>query len=141
MCMVGDDDWWDFFTSYHPKAKQDHRCGECQRTISKGETYWTMGGKHDGEFVWFKTCEHCQVASDWLQVVCDGWLFQRREEDFWNHVLGDESEIRTWQLTRLFRWMRADWRDRVGNLRPIEDVQALTDSAISAWRAQLAQAA
>ncbi len=44
-----------------------------------------------------------------------------------NHTCG---ECRTAPLTRLLRWHLACWRDRNGDLRPVEDVQALTQRAI-----------
>ena len=136
MCMVGDDDYWEFYNEYTPKAKQEHTCGECGRTIAKGERYRTQGGKHDGDFVWHKTCLHCDVASDWLVVVCEGWIFGARQEDLTEHVIGHEKYLRTAQLTRLVRWMRADWKDRDGNLRPVDDVRALTIEAVHAYRRQ-----
>lgn len=136
MCMVGDDDYWEFYNEYTPRAKQDHVCGECGRTIAKGERYRTQGGKNDGQFEWHKTCLHCDAASKWLVVVCEGWIFGARQEDFLSHVVGEEKYVRSRPLTRLVRWMVADWRDRAGELRPIEDVQAVTSEAIQAYRAQ-----
>lgn len=136
MCMVGDDDFWEFYNEFHPKAKIEHRCGECRRTIAKGEHYWTQGGKHEGSFVWHKTCEHCTIAAHWLEYVCDGWIFEARLEDFGSHVIGDERYIRSAPLTRLYRWMRAGWLDREGNLRSPESVKAVTDLAIQRYKEQ-----
>lgn len=140
MCMVGDDDYWEFYNEYTPKAKVEHTCGECGRTIAKGERYRTQGGKSDGYFEWHKTCLHCDAASKWLMVVCEGWIFTRRQEDFLEHIVGTEKYLRTAQLTRLVRWMRADWRDRNGDLRSVDDVQELTALAIGAYREQRAAA-
>lgn len=133
MCMTGDDEYWDFYTEHTPRARQDHPCGECGRTIRKGERYHTQGGLNEGAFLWYKTCSHCDEASRWLSKVCDGWVFGRREEDFLEHVVGDETYVRSRPLVRLVRWMRADWTDRDGNLRPIEAVKALTNEAIVAY--------
>lgn len=140
MCMTGDDDYWEFYNEFNPKAKVEHTCVECGRTIAKGERYWTQGGKNDGSFVWYKTCAHCTAASRWLDVACEGWIFGRREEDLSDHVVGYEKELRTRPLTRLYRWMRSDWRDRAGELRPLGDVVTLTDEAVAAYRAQYAKA-
>jgi hypothetical protein len=73
-------------------------------------------------------------------VVCDGWVFNEREADLADHVIGYEKELRSAPLTRLLRWMRADWHDRAGNLRPVDDVEALTKSAITAYRLQYGKA-
>jgi hypothetical protein len=132
--MMGDDDYWDFYNEFTPKARKEHRCGECGRTITKGETYWTQGGLYEGEFVWNKTCAHCTVAAQWLETVCGDWIFGARQEDLTEHVIGHEKYLRTRPLTRLVRWMRSDWRDREGHLRPVEDVQQLTNDAITAYR-------
>lgn len=137
MCMVGDDDYWEFYNEYTPKARKPHRCGECRRTIEAGERYRTQGGKHDGEFVWHRTCLHCDAAAEWLLVVCDGWIFGCRQEDLEAHVIGDERYVRSAPLTRLLRWMRADWRDRAGNVRPVDDVAELASQAIAAYKNQL----
>ena len=137
MCMYGDDEYWHWYTEYHPKARKEHRCGECSRTIAKGERYWTQGGiTDDQEFQWHKTCEHCAAASKWLEVVCDGWIFNARFADLYNHVAGDERYLRSRPLTRLVRWMRADWSDKNGDLRSLDDVETLTDEAIAAYRAE-----
>lgn len=136
MCMVGDEDYWSFYNEYRPKARKEHVCGECGRTIAKGEHYVTQGGLSEAGFEWNHTCAHCDAASEWLISVCDGYIFGRREEDFTEHVIGHEKELRSAPLTRLLRWMRADWQDRDGNLRPIEDVWAVASEAIAAYRRQ-----
>lgn len=136
MCMVGDDDYWEFYDEFNPKARKEHICGECGRTIAKGEKYHTQGGLHEGFFIWHKTCAHCTAASEWLVEVCEGYIFGAREEDLTEHVIGHEKYLRTRPLTRLVRWMRADWHDRAGNLRPVEDVRQVTSEAVHAYRQQ-----
>ena len=42
-----------------PKARKEHRCGECARTILKGEVYNRWSGKFDGELFRYKTCAQC----------------------------------------------------------------------------------
>jgi hypothetical protein len=139
MCMSGNDDFWDFYNEYTPKARKEQTCGECGRTIGKGERYHTQGGKSEGNFLWYKTCAHCAAASRWLEVVCEGWVFERREEDFMEHVVGEEKYVRSRALVRLVRWMRADWRDRDGHLRPVDEVKVVTGVAIASYKHQQAQ--
>lgn len=138
--MNGDEDYWLFYNSTDPIARKEHKCSECGRTIRKGEKYQRAGGLTEFGFDWYKTCAHCQMASHWLQVVCHGWVFGAREQDLLDHVTGDESYLRSRPLTRLVRWMRADWAGRDGNLRPVEDVMAVTDEAVEAYKRQFAKA-
>lgn len=140
MCMTGDDDYWEFYNEFTPKARKDHRCCECGRTIHKGERYHTQGGLNDGYFQWHKTCAHCTIAARWLEVACDGWIFTMRQEDLGDHVTGHEKELRSRALTRLYRWMLADWHDRAGRLRPPAAVEAVVDDAIAAYVQQYARA-
>jgi hypothetical protein len=134
--MTADEDYWDFYTSCNRTARKEHWCGECGRAIRVGERYWAQGGRTDGCWEQHKTCAHCDEASEWLLEVCEGWVFDHREEDLRDHVIGDEKELRSRPLTRLVRWMAADWHVRSGQLRPLDDVRALTDEAIAAYRAQ-----
>lgn len=136
--MTGDEDYWSFFTATTPVARKDHRCDECGRTIHKGERYDYAGGRTYDGMDFYKTCAHCSAASHWLQVVCHGWVFGGRQEDLLDHVIGDEKELRSRPLTRLVRWMRADWQDRAGELRPVDAVVELTGEAIDAYKRQFA---
>lgn len=137
MCMIGDDDYWSFYNEFTPLARKTHTCGECGRTIGRGERYHTQGGLAEDRFEWHKTCAHCTIASRWLQVVCDGWVFTARFEDLREHVDGDEKYLRSRPLVRLVRWMRDDWHDKAGELRPIEEVRRLVDEAIAAYKARM----
>lgn len=138
MCMIDDADPWDFFTEAQRRAAKAHRCGECRRVIAKGETYRYCSGKVMDGIETMRQCLQCEAATQWLRVACNGYLFGCVEEDLENHVIGYECDLRTRPLTRLLRWMRADWRDRAGNLRPLGDVEALTAEAIAAYRVQYA---
>lgn len=140
MCMTGDEEYWLLYDSKSHVARKNHTCTECGRIIHKGERYKRQGGVTEDGWEFHKTCAHCDAASEWLDVVCQGWIFGRREEDLLDHVSGDESELRSRPLTRLVRWMRADWADRDGNLRPLDAVTAVTTEAIDAYKRQHARA-
>lgn len=141
MCMVSDDAYWEFSSSKHPKARKDHACGECGRTITKGETYWFFVGSYDGSFSTHKTCEHCDIASAWLVEACGGWVFNARQEDLGEHVDGEESYLNSPALEELYGWMKADWRDDAGDLRTPAAVKTLTDEAVLAYRTHMAEIA
>jgi hypothetical protein len=142
MCMIGDDDGWAVFRSGERRAAKNHRCGECGRTIVKGERYRFATGLSTEWEAWstFHLCGQCNAATRWLVVVCGGYLYEATREDIGEHVVGDEDYLRTAPLTRLYRWHLTCWRDRNGDLRPVEDVQALTTRAIDAHRRKFPKA-
>jgi hypothetical protein len=128
------DGWWDFHSDVERRAAKDHRCDECRRTIAKGERYHYSSGKWEGSITTNRACAHCRAASRWLEVVCSGWIYEAVEQDLREHVNGDESEVGSWSLARLCAWMAKDWRDGKGDLRPLEDVKALTKKALDVYQ-------
>lgn len=140
MCMVGDDDYWETFTSKKPKARKDHVCDECGRTIVKGEVYSYEGGlsfESDG-FTFYKTCAHCKAVCEWLIAICEGYLYNGVQEDIGNHVDGDEEYLNSPPLETVVGWMRTDWRDDNGELRDLLEVERLVSEAITEAKAVLA---
>lgn len=133
MCMIDDAEPWTFYHQEIRRAGKPHRCNECQRTIERGEQHGYAVGLTDDRWSYFRVCLHCCHAARWLIEACDGFLFDAVEEDLLEHVTGHESYLRTAPLTRLARWMAADWRDRSGRLRPVDDVRAVADRAIAAY--------
>lgn len=141
MCMFdGGDDQWAFLSQSTPKARKSHRCGECRRMIEVGEHYSYTSGLYDGSWSEFHQCEQCAATVRWLDVVCQGWVYNMIQEDLLSHVTGEESYIRSRPLARLCRWMLADWRDRAGDLRSVEAVRAVTDEAVGAYRRKFEKA-
>ena len=88
MCMVdyADEDGGTSLGDETRKAKKAHRCDDCFRDISPGETYrigkWASGGSVST----FKMCSHCRVAAEWLQGNCGGYLWGGILEDISEHV-------------------------------------------------------
>jgi hypothetical protein len=112
MCRIDDDDGYlqELDTST-PKARKEHRCGECRRTISPGETYERYTGIWDGAFAVYKTCAHCQQARAWLFRECNGWIFTEVPDELEEHWR-DEPELRSWKLARLIVGMRRQWEHK-----------------------------
>ena len=98
------------------KARKDHRCNECYRTINKGELYEYFYGIGEGGLFTNKTCSHCQVAVSWLNAECDGYVFESVREDILEHV---REGIYGYDLARLYVGMRRRWQKKNGELMPI----------------------
>ena len=43
------------------KAKKEHKCGECCRTIKPGEKYWYATGLFEGDWFEAKVCPDCEA--------------------------------------------------------------------------------
>jgi hypothetical protein len=88
----------------HRTARKDHRCGECARSISKGETYWYASGVHGRRGFSAKTCDHCHIASDWLTANCSGYMYGSQIEDIHEHA---EANI---PMLRIVVGARRQWK-------------------------------
>ena len=49
----------EFYNSETRKARKQHKCCECGRSISPGDEYIVSSGKYEGEFFSVKTCATC----------------------------------------------------------------------------------
>jgi len=75
MCAVDDCEPWAVVRHDQRTARKEHRCGECPRTIKRGERYEITTGRVAGETQWVtcRVCAHCRAAAGWLEVMCGGW--------------------------------------------------------------------
>lgn len=73
----------EFYHKEERRAKKDHRCSECGRTIEPSETYEYVRGKWNGDFDTFKTCPRCLALLEWVQahVPCFCWEHGNLIED------------------------------------------------------------
>jgi hypothetical protein len=140
--------------------RTDARCDECGRPMALGETYthgqWSEHPRYDDadylynpdgpahldesygppsadDWMVVRQCQHCEAATAWLAHACSGYLYAAVKEDLYEHVGGDEADERTPQLTRLYRWMAAEWKRRDGTLRSVDEVAAQAQLAIEAY--------
>lgn len=80
-------------SSYIRKARKEHKCDECRRTITKGEQYEVVTGRWSDRFDRYKTCADClsirkMFFSSWtIGSILDDIAYQIVEE--WN---GDVPE-------------------------------------------------
>lgn len=114
MCRANEADPWRVYRWKMRTARKTHQCYDCGRDITPGERYHWATGLWDDLPRWyvFKMCAHCDAASNWLMVMCNGYLYGGVGEELrehWNEeyltrspglgrlVLGHE---RRWQRTK-----------------------------------------
>ena len=104
-----------FFADTHPKARTEHQCQLCARTIRPGETY-RRGAGMDGLTAWtWIECTHCDVLLQWLLRI----------DALWNGDEGYSQEsVVEWEPENLSDlrlkacWCR-QWTRRDGSLMPV----------------------
>ena len=67
----------EFISTDTRTARKQHKCCECGHVIGPGEKYEHVGGKWDGRFDTFDTCEMCVDLRDSLAAQ-NGGCFQYR---------------------------------------------------------------
>ncbi|MGD9798876.1 MAG: hypothetical protein AB7H43_14475 [Acidimicrobiia bacterium] len=119
-------------------ARKDHRCGDCGRTIAKGEPYtrgvWLMPG--EGHMA-VSMCSQCVHAGRWLRKVCGGHFWPGVIEELQEHW-DEEFELRSPGLARLLvatgksnhTMGRKPWEWK-GALVPVETVDRWVDAALA----------
>ena len=99
------------------KARKEHRCAECGRTIAVTETYRSHFYVQDGIANMSKTCAHCCVAADWLVTNCGGYIFEEVIEEIKEHA--DEYPMLAMPLLRLVVGARRKWITRDDRPMPL----------------------
>lgn len=85
MCLIDDADPNDFYCESFPKARRQHKCSECFRTINPGEQYTRTSAKFDGVVKTYKMCQQCRQAAKWLEKHCGGWCHSAIQEELQEH--------------------------------------------------------
>lgn len=138
MCMVDDADGWVELDSGLRTARKEHRCGECDRVIAKGERYYSCSGVTDVGIITSKLCEHCHAAAEWLIVACSGYPFGGVLEDLREHA--EHPELTSETLRGLIAGIEAKWRwagaSSTGALMPIPDRARVAESVPAQARAR-----
>lgn len=101
--------------SENPKARIEHRCGLCGRTIQPGEHYNRQRNIGDAGPYVFKACAHCHALTR-LTTAVDA-------ANWWGegYTADDIAEWRpdtVWEARYRAQWRRR-WRRRDGDLYPI----------------------
>lgn len=127
MCMFDDGDGAvEMIGQAWHVARQDHKCLECARVISRGERYYRERYKFDGSITNHKTCAHCMVARGWLQDECGGWLYRGVEEDIREHAHNGGYPMGVHRLAVGMAWK---WRAPSGKMLPIPKLPLTTHEA------------
>lgn len=71
MCNCDDYDPPSVYNESEPKAKKEHRCSECRRTIEVGEQYLRIEGCWDGVWSTSKVCRHCSAMADVMRSISE----------------------------------------------------------------------
>lgn len=123
MCMIdGCDERYEVYSEkWVSKARKDHKCDECNRTIKKGEEYRFTTGALDGYWNSNHVCHHCTFATRWLWTNCYGYVDGGVHEDIQYHL---EEEIRPghpcfYAMARVFVGMNRRWKSKSGELMPL----------------------
>lgn len=110
-------------------AAKDHQCGDCGRTISKGERYYYGVWLDEGvDLTTVKMCAHCVAAGFWLTKVCGGHLWPGVIEELREHW-DEEWDLRSHGLGRLVLIGEHKW-ERHGTLVPVVDVSRWAREAV-----------
>jgi len=79
--------WGEFPDFYHaekPKARKQHKCCECGKTIEPGEIYERVASKYDGAVLTLKTCLVCAEIRETL--FCEGFVHESMMDDLGEFV-------------------------------------------------------
>ena len=116
MCWANEGEPWRVYRWTMRTARKPHQCYDCRRTIAAGERYhYAVGLPDDRPRRWevMKLCAHCDAASEWLTVMCNGWLYGGIGMELREHW-DEEYLLRSPGLARLVlgaerRWQRTKW--------------------------------
>jgi hypothetical protein len=107
----------------HRKAKKEHRCHECGRSIPAGEMYLYEAFIYNGDFETHKTCQHCEAVRQWLNDECGGWLYGGVAEDIHEHAEDNHYGMRVKMMSV---GLHRQWRRMDGRMWPVPRMPKLS---------------
>ena len=81
----------EFHKTTMPRARKEHRCGECGRTIMPLERYENINGVWEGDFSTYKTCLDCLSIRN--EFFCEGYYYEMVLENLREHIFESRGEI------------------------------------------------
>lgn len=127
MCRIDETERPTVSTTFSFTARKQHKCCECNRTISPGEKYLSTKNLYEGHWDTFRTCSHCAVAQRWLAENCGGWVFEQVGEEIEEHA--DEYPALAPGLLAVADGIKRRWTDGSG-LMPIPEMPASIQSTL-----------
>jgi len=109
MCMIDDCDPCDVYSAKVVKARKPHKCSECGRQISPGESYHYAFMVQEGHGDSFHTCQHCFVGAQWLITNCGGFVHYSVLEEIREHA--SEYPYLSDGLAALADGMTSQWKN------------------------------
>ena len=101
------------YVTTRPRARKDHVCSDCGRTIGPGETYRRGAGFDDGTAWTWKDCAHCEALIGLYDLAWDGAY---NDENFYEWATDGHND---WSEVRDAAGYLMRWRTRSGALLPI----------------------
>jgi len=86
------------------KARKEHKCTECGRTIQPGEEYEYYWGVWDYGPETYKTCMDCLSIRE--SFFCKGYIFSNLYQDLIEHIYYEGGQITSECLTPLTKTAR-----------------------------------
>ena len=91
-CVYVDvDNYADLHEAKTRKARKEHKCNECGRTIGIRENYEHVSGLWDGRFSHYKTCMDCLSLRN--EFFCEGWNYEMVHEDLTEYIQEAQGQI------------------------------------------------
>jgi len=100
-CQI-DSNWGEeateLFNECERRARKEHVCCECRRTIERGETYVVESGMWDGRFSEYKTCQDCISIR---KVYFCGYMYECLWSDLKDSIYDDPESFVDSRITKL----------------------------------------
>jgi len=117
MCRAADIDISVYTETLVKKSRKDHVCGECGRTIERGESYLRAFSICDGDPFTNLFCTHCIIPMKWLIENCSTYIYTEVRSDIREHA----RDYKRTDLARMSVAMKRGWRrfDGKGLMQPM----------------------
>lgn len=103
-----------FWHRSHPKARKEHTCSMCRRTIYVGEHYMLGKGIEPGQIWSWRECLHCEPLFQFLYR-------QFGDECYYAEFAHEWDPMNLAEMRVMAQW-RMKWQRKDGGLQPIPEL-------------------